>query len=122
MHISDGILPVTVTVGSYLTTGGITAFLSTKIKREKIPKIATFTSILFISSLFHLKIGPTSVHPILNGLGAILLAGETGPGISQFGFIYSPIVISFEYTLLRNPWVAEVTIIFEVVNCQYQII
>ena len=73
MHISDGILPVSVSIGTYIAAGGITAFLASKIKTDEIPKIATVTSALFIASLLHIKIGPSSAHPVFGGIGALIL-------------------------------------------------
>lgn len=73
MHIADGILPVATSVGSFVVAGGLTAFLSTKIEKEDIPKISVTTAVLFVSSLFHIKLGPSSVHPLLGGISLLIL-------------------------------------------------
>lgn len=76
MHISDGVLPIYVSVFGYVVSGIISLLLSIKIKLERIPKIATVTSALFIASLFHLNIGPSSIHLVLGGIGALILGPE----------------------------------------------
>ena len=68
MHISDGVLPTTVTVATYgLTIIGAGLSLR-KVKSEDLPKIAVVTSSFFVASLIHLPFGPTSVHLLLPGV------------------------------------------------------
>ncbi len=73
MHIADGIIPPLVSIGSLAATGGITALVSLKLKKEEIPKLSITTAVLFVSSLFHIPIGPSSIHPILGGISALIL-------------------------------------------------
>jgi cobalt/nickel transport system permease protein len=73
LHIADGIIPPLISIGSLATTGGITALLSIKLKKEEIPKLALTTAVLFVSSLFHIPIGPSSIHPVLGGIAALIL-------------------------------------------------
>lgn len=73
MHISDGVLPLTVTVTSYaLTLAGVALSLR-KVDSADLPKIAVVTSSFFVASLIHLPLGPTSVHLLLPGLAGALL-------------------------------------------------
>ena len=73
MHISDGVLPLTVTVASYaLTLAGVALSLR-KVDSADLPKIAVVTSSFFVASLIHLPLGPTSVHLLLPGLAGALL-------------------------------------------------
>jgi len=73
MHISDGVLPVTVAVAGYaLTLAGLALSLR-KVDSADLPKIAVVTSSFFVASLIHLPLGPTSVHLLLPGLVGALL-------------------------------------------------
>jgi cobalt/nickel transport system permease protein len=51
------------------------------IKAEEIAKISLITAALFVASLVHFPIGPTSVHLILNGLAGILLGRRAFAGV-----------------------------------------
>jgi cobalt/nickel transport system permease protein len=73
MHISDGILPASVWIGSYIIAGTLVAYTIRRISPEDIPKIAVMTSCFFVASLIHIPLGPTSVHLALNGLCGIIL-------------------------------------------------
>lgn len=81
MHISEGVLNGNVCIAGYAVTALITAYSLKKIANEDIPKIAVVTSAFFIASLIHIKMGPTSVHLILNGLMGILLGMAAFPSI-----------------------------------------
>ncbi len=73
MHISDGVLPTNVAVVSYIVTFGLAAWSTKKVKPEELPKIAVVTSSFFVASLFHIPLGPTSVHLLMGGLVGALL-------------------------------------------------
>lgn len=73
MHISDGVLPAAVAVGSYAATLAVAAWSLKKIRNDGLPKIAVVTSSFFVASLVHLPFGPTSVHLILPGVVGALL-------------------------------------------------
>lgn len=73
IHISDGVLSWQILALGWVVTGILLFFTLRKIKAEEIPKISVITACFFIASLFHLPVGPTSVHFILNGLVGALL-------------------------------------------------
>lgn len=73
MHISDGVLPISVALGGYAVSLAIGVWSMRRSKPEDLPKIAVVTSAFFVSSLIHVPMGPTSVHLILPGLVGILL-------------------------------------------------
>ena len=52
-----------------------------RIQIEEIPKISLITAALFVASLVHFPIGPTSVHLIMNGLAGILLGRRAFTGV-----------------------------------------
>lgn len=78
MHIPDGILPPTVTIGGYAMTGAVTWFSLRQIDREgnpqaNIPKASLLTAAFFVASSIRVPVPPASVHLVLNGLlGAVL--------------------------------------------------
>jgi cobalt/nickel transport system permease protein len=73
MHISDGVLPIFVTVGGYAVSAALTAYSAARTQSEDLPKVAVVTSAFFVASLVHVPFGPTSVHLLIPGLvGAML--------------------------------------------------
>lgn len=84
MHISDGILTET-TAGQIILAAGTglalagTAVGLRKTDYEKIPQVAVLSSAFFVASLIHVKVGPTSVHLILNGLMGLILGWAAFP-------------------------------------------
>ncbi len=78
MHISDGILSVPlVAMGWLITILAIIIIFVYKMKNEdiakEIPKFSVMTAVFFVISLIHIPLGPTSVHPMINGLIGIIL-------------------------------------------------
>lgn len=82
MHISDGILPPEVWGLGYAIAGaGVGYILAKKTEVSDIPKLSLITSAVFVASLIHVKVGPTSVHFILSGLAGITLGWAALPSI-----------------------------------------
>lgn len=82
MHISDGILPPEVWIPSYIVAGaGVGYILANKTEGSDIPKLSLIMSAVFVASLIHVKVGPTSVHFILSGLAGITLGWAALPSI-----------------------------------------
>lgn len=81
VHISDGILATEVWIVGLIITGIILAYALSRIKIEEIPKLSLVTSALFVASLVHIPIGPTSVHLILAGLAGVLLGLGAFPSV-----------------------------------------
>lgn len=81
MHISEGILSAPV-----LAAGWGTAVLGLgvglkKTPTEKLPETALVSSVLFLVSLVHVPIGPSSIHLTILGLAGILLGWSAVPGL-----------------------------------------
>lgn len=73
MHISDGLLPVSMCAAGYVAAGGLTLLAIRRLDEKLIPRTAVMTSAFFAASLIHLKLGPASVHLMLGGLvGAVI--------------------------------------------------
>jgi cobalt/nickel transport system permease protein len=73
VHISDGVLPLEVLVAGFALTGALLLLTLRDVKAEEIPRISLVTAALFVASLVHFPVGPTSVHLIMNGLAGIIL-------------------------------------------------
>ena len=43
-------------------------FAAWRIREDEIPRVALVTAAFFVASLIHVRVGPTSVHLLLNGL------------------------------------------------------
>ncbi len=87
MHLSDGVLPTAVAVGSFAVTGLCLALSVKKTNGDDLPKIAVMTSAFFVASLVHVPLGPTSVHLLLPGVVGILT------GWSAFVSIFMGLVL-----------------------------
>jgi cobalt/nickel transport system permease protein len=81
VHISDGVLPPAMLAAGFLLIL-ILLFLSLRgVLIEEIPKISLITAALFVASLVHFPVGPTSVHLVMNGLAGILLGRRAFVGV-----------------------------------------
>lgn len=81
VHISDGVLPLAMLAAGFVLTAVLLYFSLKGVKAEEIPKISLITAALFVASLVHFPIGPTSVHLIMNGLAGILLGRRAYAGV-----------------------------------------
>lgn len=73
MHISDGVLPISVAVGGYVISAGLAAWSARRTSNEDLPKVAVVTAAFFVASLIHVPLGPTSAHLLMPGLAGALL-------------------------------------------------
>ena len=73
MHISDGVLPISVTIGGYVAGAALAAWSARRTHSDELPKLAVVTAAFFVASLIHVPFGPTSVHLIIPGLTGALL-------------------------------------------------
>jgi cobalt/nickel transport system permease protein len=94
MHISDGVLPTPVAVGSFVVSLAIVAWSARKMKAEDYPKTAVMTSAFFVASLVHVPIGPTSVHLLIPGLVGIILGNGAFISIA-LGLVLQSILFQF---------------------------
>jgi cobalt/nickel transport system permease protein len=81
MHISEGVLSMPViTAGWVLTAGGLAVGLK-KTNTDKLPRTALVSSVLFLSYLVHVPLGPSSIHLTLLGLAGALLGWSVVPAL-----------------------------------------
>jgi cobalt/nickel transport system permease protein len=81
MHISEGVLSAPVIAAGWaLAAGGLAAGLK-KTPPDKLPRAALASSVLFLASLVHVPLGPSSVHLTLLGLAGALLGWSVVPAL-----------------------------------------
>ena len=94
MHISDGVLPLSVTVGGYAASAALTAWSARRTRSEALPKVAVVTAAFFVASLIHVPFGPTSVHLLIPGLAGALLGPSSFLAIG-LGLLLQSILFQF---------------------------
>jgi cobalt/nickel transport system permease protein len=88
VHISDTVpLDPWLIMGGWAVTVIILAYTLSKMKTEDIPRLSVITAAVFVASLIHISLGPTSVHFILNGFAGVML------GILAFPCIFVALVL-----------------------------
>src|SRR5262245_25890208 len=72
VHLADVLTWPTVVAG-FALAALLAAVAAWKLREDEIPRIALMTAAFFVASSIHVKLGPTSVHLLLNGLVGIVL-------------------------------------------------
>ncbi len=81
MHIVDGALTTEVLLtGAVLTGLGLMQGLR-HMPLEKIPATGMLAATFFVASLIHVRLGPSSMHLIMNGVAGILLGWAAVPAL-----------------------------------------
>jgi cobalt/nickel transport system permease protein len=73
VHIADNVLRPSWIFAGFILAGLLAYLGSWRIRDEEIPRIAVLTAVFFVVSLIHIRVWPTSVHLLLNGLVGIVL-------------------------------------------------
>jgi len=94
MHISDGVLPTTVALGSYAVSAALTAWSLKRTRTDALPRVAVVTATFFVAALIHIPFGPTSVHLLLPGLVGALL-GPSGFLAILLGLLLQSLLFQF---------------------------
>ncbi len=81
MHISEGVLSGSVTVGTSVLALGVAVLSLRKTAQEDIPRISLMVAGFFVATLIHIRLGPVSTHLTLNGLMGIMLGSSSFPAI-----------------------------------------
>lgn len=79
MHISDGILPVSISIAADAAALTLVYAGGKNLKSDEIPKMGVFTAALFIISLINFPILGTSIHLGLYGFAGILFGMRALP-------------------------------------------
>jgi cobalt/nickel transport system permease protein len=94
VHISDGVLADGWWLGGFAVAGFLAFLAARRMREEEIPQIALLTAALFTASLLQVRVGPTSVHLLLNGLVGVVLGKRAGLAI--------PIGLTLQVALLGH--------------------
>ncbi|SLM29758.1 conserved membrane hypothetical protein [Desulfamplus magnetovallimortis] len=94
MHISDGVLPVSVTIGCYVASAGILTWSTRTTRSEDLPRLAVMTAAFFVASMIHVPFGPTSVHLLIPGLAGAILGSSAFLSIS-LGLLLQSLLFQF---------------------------
>jgi cobalt/nickel transport system permease protein len=78
VHLSDGVLPFGWCVVGYVAAIALAALGGWRLHERDIPRIALTTAACFVASSIHIKIPPSSVHLVFNGLVGIMLGWRAG--------------------------------------------
>jgi cobalt/nickel transport system permease protein len=81
MHISEGVLSLPVLAGGWAIGAAGVALGLKKTAVEQIPKTALVSATLFLASLVHVPVGPSSIHLTLLGLSGWLLGWPALPAL-----------------------------------------
>jgi ABC-type Co2+ transport system permease subunit len=84
VHIADGVLTAPWLLGGFVVAGllalGAVAVDAVRslargrsVQEEEVARVALLTAAFFVASLIHVRVGPTTVHLLLNGLLGVML-------------------------------------------------
>ncbi len=94
VHISDNVLNWPWLLGGFAIAALLALVGSWRIRDEEIPQIALLTAAFFVASSIHVRVGPGSVHLLLNGLLGVMLGWRACLAI--------PVALLLQYLLLQH--------------------
>jgi cobalt/nickel transport system permease protein len=92
VHISDGALSPWWAAGGFALAGLLALFGAWRIRDEEIPRVAVLASAFFVASLIHVRVPPTSVHLLLNGLVGVVLGRRAALAIPVGLFLQAVLI------------------------------
>jgi cobalt/nickel transport system permease protein len=92
VHISDGILAWPWWSGGLAVAAVLALLGAWRIRDEEIPQIALLTAAFFVASLIHVRIFPTSVHLLMNGLVGVILGRRAALAIPVGLFLQAALI------------------------------
>src|SRR5262245_60707254 len=93
VHISDGVLSPTWCAAGFVLAALLIAVENFRLpSEEEIVRVALMTSAFFVASLIHVRIGPTSVHLLLNGLVGVVLGWRAALAIPVGLFLQAALI------------------------------
>jgi cobalt/nickel transport system permease protein len=100
VHIADNVLTPPWIFAGFALAAALAYLGSWRIRDEEIPQIAVLTAVFFVVSLIHLRLPPTSVHLLLNGLVGIVLGLRAALAIPLGVFLQAVLVQHGGFTTL----------------------
>jgi cobalt/nickel transport system permease protein len=73
VHVADGVLTWPWLAAGFALAGVLALLAAWRVREEDVPRIALLTAAFFVASSIHVKLGPSSVHLLLNGLVGVVL-------------------------------------------------
>lgn len=73
VHIADGVLSWPWLAAGFAAIGALAALACWRLREDEVPRVALLSAAFFVASSIHVKLGPTSVHLLLNGLVGVVL-------------------------------------------------
>src|SRR5262245_5079114 len=81
VHISDALLNWDWLAAGFVGAAVLAILGAWKLGEEEFPRVALGTAAFFVASFIHVKLGPNSVHLLLNGLVGVVLGRRAGLAI-----------------------------------------
>ncbi len=78
VHISDSVLTLPWIVGGWVVAVALVALAAWRVDDRDIPRLGVLTAAFFVASQIHLRVGPTTVHLLLNGLVGVVAGRRVG--------------------------------------------
>jgi cobalt/nickel transport system permease protein len=111
VHISDGVLSppwlvagfvlaALLALGAVFTDLVLDALRLRRFREEEIAEVALLTAAFFVASLVHVRVGPTSVHLLLNGLVGVILGWRAALAIPVGLFLQAALLGHGGFTTL----------------------
>ncbi|PLX77903.1 MAG: cobalamin biosynthesis protein CbiM [Desulfuromonas sp.] len=94
MHISDGVMPTSLAIGSGVVSLALTAWSAHRTRNRDLPKVAVVAAAFFVAALIHVPLGPTSVHLVLPGVVGALLGPSAFIAIA-IGLVLQSLLFQF---------------------------
>lgn len=96
VHLSDVLAPAWVG-GGFALAAVLLALGGWRLREEEIPQTALLASAFFVASQIHVKVGPSSVHLLLNGLVGVVLGRRAALAI--FAGLFLQAILFFHGSL-----------------------
>jgi cobalt/nickel transport system permease protein len=73
VHLADGVLRWPWLAAGWAAALGLVWFGGRRLADDEVPRVALLAAAFFVASSIHVRVGPTSVHLLLNGLVGVVL-------------------------------------------------
>jgi cobalt/nickel transport system permease protein len=100
VHISDGVLAWPWWSSGFALAALLALIGAWRVRDEEIPQIALLTAAFFVASLIHVRVPPTSVHLLLNGLVGVVLGRRAALAIPVGLFLQAALLGHGGYSTL----------------------
>jgi len=92
VHIADGVLSWPWLAGGFALAGVLALLACWRLREDEVPRVALMSAAFFVASSIHVKLGPSSVHLLLNGLVGVVL-GWRAPLAILLGVVLQALLI-----------------------------